>query len=344
MALQGADIKLIQEADSFLNNLIQKVRQSDSGEFKSFVLKNNSLFKIVTVLGERVLRLCLPSFLGVELIQKLHSSNNLHLSGGQLLAQFNMNFYVRNAEHIVANLKQTCLFCRLNSDRRKLHVKGTYRTFQDDLQLNKVWTADILYLPKSAEGYQYILTMAEKITSYITAIPLKILSTKRVSDAFRVFLGIFPAMSVLYTDHGKSDFSHRFTEMLAGYDIQHAGDIPRRSESQGAAELANKLLQNQLARICSSEDGRKAWEKSLPRAVQCLNQYHPYGSALSRCQLLFSPFIHLALGGVRGLSNPLSLQRFTFKQLNDRRVRGLLDKKAGTKLYNFCTGTICDYE
>ena len=145
-------------------------------------------------------------------------------------------------------------------------------------------------------------------------------------------------MSVLYTDHGKSDFSPRFTEMLAGYNIQHAGDIPRRSESQGAAELANKLLQNQLARICSSENGRKAWEKSLPRAVQCLNQYHPYGSALSRCQLLFSPFIHLALGGVRGLSNPLSMQRFTYKQLNDRRVRGLLDKRAGTKLYNFVPG------
>merc|ERR1711940_390592 len=113
-----------------------------------------------------------------------------------------MNFYVQNAEHIVANLKQTCLFCRLNSDRRKLNVKGANRTFQDDLQVNKVWTADILYLPKSAEGFKYILTLAEKITSYIAAIPLKILSTKGVSDAFRVFLGIFPAMSVVCTDHG----------------------------------------------------------------------------------------------------------------------------------------------
>ena len=103
-------------------------------------------------------------------------------------------------------------------------------------------------------------------------------------------------------------------------------------------ELANKLLQNQLARICSSDLGRKNWEKSLPKAIQSINSYFPYKCGLSRVQLLFSPFIFCQRGGVFSLKNPVQHQKMTFHKLNAHRINNLLNKKGKGEKCNFQIG------
>ena len=113
-----------------------------------------------------------------------------------------------------------------------------------------------------------------------------------------MFLGIFPAMNEILTDHGRADFGEGFTRVLEEYNIKHTGEIPQRSQASGAVELGNKLLQTQLARICASDLGKKHWHKSLPKAVQSINSYFPYKSGLSRVQLLFSPFVFCQRGGI----------------------------------------------
>ena len=122
--------------------------------------------------------------------------------------------------------------------------------------------------------------------------PIKNLNNEQVAGALELFLGIFPAMNTILTDHGRADFGEGFMQLLEEYNIKHTGEIPRRSQASGAVEMGNKLLQTQLARICASHLGKKFWHRSLPKTVQSINSYFPYKSKLSRVQLVLLYFVH----------------------------------------------------
>ena len=115
-----------------------------------------------------------------------------------------------------------------------------------------------------------------------------------VSQAMRLFLSIMPAKDCIVTDHGVADFGSQFTTLCESLGIKHGGSTPRRSQAQGNIEVANRIFQNSLAKQCATANGRKTWEKFLPRSVQVINSCYPYKSFLSRVQLLMSSFYFCA--------------------------------------------------
>ena len=136
-------------------------------------------------------------------------------------------------------------------------------------------------LPRSSSGHCFALVFTERLTSYLAALPLKTISNESICEAFRKFLSIMPACSTVVTDHGRSDFGPLFTMECESHGIAHSGQIPNRSQSQGSVEISNQILTNQLSKICSSQDGAKNWPKSLSKAVQSINSFHPYKSKFS---------------------------------------------------------------
>ena len=199
----------------------------------------------------------------------------------------------------------------LNTRRRKLIVKGTHRQFEKNEVPGEVWILDLLVLPRAASGHNFVLTFTERLTSYLGAIALKTLSNQHVCEAFRTFLSFMPACRTVITDHGRGDFGPVFTQECESHGILHRGEIPNRSQVQASCEISNQILSNQLSKICSSDNGAKNWNRSLARAVQVINSYHPYGTRFSRAQLLFSPFIFSGKSGHMNLSNPINAMRQT---------------------------------
>ena len=133
------------------------------------------------------------------------------------------------------------------STEPRLKTKGSHCQHQDNLTPGKDWNSDILYMPKSNNGFRYILTLVETVSSYICAMPIQTLKGKPVAEAFRTFLGIMPQMAVVQTDHGTADLGSTFTQLCESMGIEHAGSTPRRSQANGVAEIANTLLQKQLS-------------------------------------------------------------------------------------------------
>ena len=54
-------------------------------------------------------------------------------------------------------------------------------------------------------------------------------------------------------------------ELLESFNIKHMGPLPNRSQGQGSVETANKLLQNQLNKICAELGNSKCGHKALPK-------------------------------------------------------------------------------
>ena len=148
-----------------------------------------------------------------------------------------------------------------------------------------------------------------------------------------------PKMLVLSSDHG-AEFSSLFTQVCTFNDIVHKGSTPSRSQSMGTVELANKLLQQNLSRICSSSAaGRLHWPKLLPRLIGHINSFYPYKYKLSQVQILFSPFINCP--GDLQVQNPVQFQHDTFKTLNANRIDNLLNKKRSSSRFPFKIGQYC---
>ena len=332
MHIGPQEIIEIQESDNFLFEIRKQLRQ-EYGTKKvdgRFILHKGILFKSYTVLGQEVWKLALPEYLCSNILRTIHDSTKAHISRDNMVSQYNCNFYTKGVDEISRKVVQGCLHCMLNKRRRRLLVKGTQRTYQEDVCPGSVWVADCLYLPKSNSGHAYVLVLTERLTSYIAAMPLRTLNSHHVGEAFRTFLSIMPQCKVLVSDHGRGDFGSSFTQICEEHGIQHCGQIPNRSQVQASCEISNQLLANQLARICSSELGKKFWEKSLAKACQTLNSYRPYDIPFSKTQLLFSPFIYSGKSGHMNLSNPITAVRESFKFLNEKRIQNLTRRRGKT--------------
>ena len=329
MNISPQDIIEIQESDPFLYGIRKQLRE-DYGTKKvnsQFVLQKDILFKSYPVLGQQVWKLCLPELLCSNILRTIHDSTKAHISRDNIVAQYNSNFYTKGVDNISKKVVQGCLHCELNRKRKRLLVKGSQRTFQDNVCPGEVWILDCLFLPKSSSGHAFVLVLTERLSSYIAAMPLRTLNSHHVGEAFRTFLGIMPQCRIIITDHGRSDFGSSFTQICEEHGIQHCGEIPNRSQIQGSCEISNQLLASQLARICSSELGKKYWEKSLAKACQSLNSYRPYGVPFSKTQLLYSPFIYSGKTGHMSLSNPIKAVRETYKFLNEKRIQNLTRRR-----------------
>merc|ERR1712082_456491 len=106
------------------------------------------------------MRLCLPAYVCNHILTNLHENNRCHVTTNNLLEQFNANFWSKGSSKMAKQVMEKCLHCKLNTSRRKMMVKGTQREFQRDETPGRVWTADLLYLPRSAQtnSMQLMLT------------------------------------------------------------------------------------------------------------------------------------------------------------------------------------------
>ena len=87
---------------------------------------------------------------------------------------------------IVKEIIQSCVICRLNQNKYKRTTKGKNREFE----IGSVWVPDIAYLPRSKGGVKYLLVFTERVSSYMTGIALKNITSATVSQDFKIFLSI----------------------------------------------------------------------------------------------------------------------------------------------------------
>ena len=140
---------------------------------------------------------------------KLHYKAEAHLSLANLIAIHNQNFYIPNVEKIGKQIIQSCIICKLNKNMYRKQTLGENRQEKDNMEVGKIWTCDIAYLPKSITGFKYLLVFAENLTSYLAGICLKNITCQTVSQALKVFLSIIPSPAKIKSDFG-AEFSSFF--------------------------------------------------------------------------------------------------------------------------------------
>ena len=81
-----------------------------------------------------------------------------------------------------------CVSCNLAATSYKRKITGTAHTLENDMTVGKNYIADVAYLPPSRRGNRFCLVMVERLTSFISALPLSTLTAESVAAALRILL------------------------------------------------------------------------------------------------------------------------------------------------------------
>ena len=138
------------------------------------------LYKIKSIYDQKAYRLCLPEFLGREIFHKLHHRSEAHITFDNLKAIFDTSFYTPNSHRNVY----------------KQSTSGDHREFENDLTVGAIWCSDVAHLPRSKNGFKYVMLFSDRITNFISGIALKNITSNTVSQAFENFMSIFPPLNI----------------------------------------------------------------------------------------------------------------------------------------------------
>ena len=116
LQISNKDLEKIQASDSKLLSLISQIQSDNLEQFKDFEIHNKILYKVSMIYGQKLYRLCLPTYLGRDIISKLHYQSEAHLSLANLVSIFNQKNYSPNVDKIAKQTIQSCIICKLNKN------------------------------------------------------------------------------------------------------------------------------------------------------------------------------------------------------------------------------------
>ena len=289
-----------------------------------FEIHRGILYKTEDIFGEKAFKLCVPSFIAHDMLRQAHYKEEKHCSPKALVDMFSTMYFTPGIDKKARDCVQSCVSCRLAPIGYRRKITGNTRTLSGNKVPGRNFCIDIAYLPLTERGYKFCAVVVETVTSFVSAIPIKQLTAHSLAAAIRLFFGIMGFTCESMSSDFGPEFSSVFTEQLNMLGIDHTSRIPQRSQSQGAAELAVKLLKQTITKIAASKLGARQWDLFLPLAVCTINNTNPYGSPLSRIRLLFSPFIYTEQALI--LENPVHTQLKSYEQLAQQRINALTGK------------------
>jgi len=123
--------------------------------------------------------------------------------------------------------------------------------------------ADLIQLPKSEEGYCYVLTMVDSFTHYLETAKLKDKSANSVAQALvRKIFCRYGAMKYLITDNGAEFTAQLFKDVCAILGIKNRYTSPYHPQSNSYCEATHFTIKKSLAKYVR-EDGHSTWPQKL---------------------------------------------------------------------------------
>ena len=331
-------IKGIQQDDEFCKAKVSELKESNTtGQAsKDFQLSKDILYKKSKIMNQDCNKLVIPEILCLEILRNLHSKFNLHYNNQQMMKLYNLNFYTPNLSGLMKLIKDGCCVCTLTKRNYKRKVSGLTRDFEDSTSPGQHIQADVMYLPKDKFNYKFCLIVIDRLTSYLSAFPLKELTSTSCTEALKNYLNCYPPPETLSTD-GDGVFSSIFQQTCNKYNIFLKTNIPKNSNAVGSAESGIKIFRDLAIKTAhQTVNGRAEWSSLLPLIIQSYNNKPPYNLEISRSHLFLSPYFHTDVSfllspdatQVNLGKNGADIIQSTYLKLNKKRKDALANLKS----------------
>ena len=233
------------------------------------------------VAGDRCVPV-IPSSLRQVIIKDCHVGNGCHLGPEKLYHTLQLSCYWPGMADDIVEFCSSCAVCQ----ERKPH--GPRRAPLGTMPIGRPWefvATDILKVPRSSEGHQYILTFQDYFTKFLYATPIMDQTAETVTSEFIKMCSIFGVPAILHSDQGGCYESNMFKEALRGLGVVKSHTSSYNPKCNGMVERSNRSILQLLRCLCSEAFD---WEKKLPFALMAFNSHVHITTGMTPSRLMFA--------------------------------------------------------
>lgn len=202
-------------------------------------------------------------------------------------------FYFAKMREHVRRVVRSCTECIRSKSQRQANLPQKVI----DLPTNRFMEIHLdlvgpLYATQ--HGHQYVLTVIDRFTRYLTLIPLYSATSEEVIHKFTErYLSVFGVPLKIITDNGSCFIGQPFTQLVQHLRIQHIHTTPHHPKSNGLLERQHSKLKNSIRTLVNS-DTHLEWDSVLPILQLYWNNASTHQSIYSPNQLTFGQNIPVA--------------------------------------------------
>ena len=242
-----------------------------------YQLLNGVLYHIFESRGKKlspedrtIIQLAVPTELRQDLLTSYHDSaaGGCHLGIQRSFAALRYKYYWPKCFQDVENHVRTCDVCqRIKVDRH------SHPAPLSNMPVNKVfdrWHMDIIGpLPKSKEGFQYILLVVESLSKWSEAIPMETMEASTVAKhLFSQVIARYGAPRILVSDRGRNFMSKLVKALCEMFDITRHHTSAYHPQTNSTCERLNSTLEQILRAYINKEQDN--WPSVLPSAMMAI--------------------------------------------------------------------------
>ena len=210
------------------------------------------------------LQLILPKSYRKEIFEECHTAKTAGHFGEkktkhQVIERF--HWYASGAD-IELWLKQ-CDGCAAGKSQKRRRAK--LRQYTVGVPMERIAT-DILKVPMSNSGFEYILLVGDYFTRFIEAYPIRNQNSKTVAKKIvEEFLCRYGVAREVHSDQGGTYESQLFYQVCKMLEMQKTRTCGFNPKSDGMIERMNRTLKERLTLM--TNDNPRTWDQQLPYAM-----------------------------------------------------------------------------
>ncbi|XP_068213861.1 uncharacterized protein [Palaemon carinicauda] len=141
-------------------------------------------------------------------------------------------------------------------------------------------------LPRSKRGIRFLLTMIDRFTRYLEAVPTRCANASHAVRGLTQFFCRFGFTATVQLDKGSHFMAREFKAAMEYHGVHHQTSTAYHPESQGLVERSHQTLKSVLTKL--GEAGSSDCEENLPYALFALRQARSKTPEYSPFELLYA--------------------------------------------------------
>ena len=273
------EIKVLQRADQFCSSIIYYLESGDSSSLPklqispdSFVLKDDILYKASNVTEDdslfHVFQLVIPKDLVPTILYHIHDSPLAgHPGKDRSFKKAQRAYYWQSMRK---DITTHCLLCPSCAEHRpSRHYESPSLAYPIPHAPWDSLSVDVLKLPMTENGFQYLLVCIDSFSRYSILVPLKDKSARSVARALiDEVICRYASPKVLLSDNGAEFNNAIITAVCESFNIKKCNIVPYSPQANGMVERANRRILDILRYIANSSS---AWDEHIPLVACSLN-------------------------------------------------------------------------
>ena len=209
-------------------------------------------------------------------INLLHHGD--HPNAKESIRRVAQDYYWPGLRKDIEGFVKTCHPCQVAKQAKTVNP-GVGKFEVPDTRFSVIHLDIVGPLPRSHDGYKYLLSCFDRTSRWFEAYPLQQASAAEVATAFLQWISRFGICDRAVSDNGNAFVSRLFQDVMKNFGVEVTFTPAYHAATNGAIERQHQTMKNALkaALVDMGNDHRDQWTKALPWVLLGKRvQYQPF--------------------------------------------------------------------